>query len=51
MSIETRVLGSRVQHPTWCGPLERRFDLATLVIHTAGTRQHALSVNGMTRPK
>lgn len=47
-SIETRIPGSRVQHLDLVrGPLERRFDLATLVVHTAGTRQHALSVNGM----
>ncbi|MCR6663220.1 MAG: PH domain-containing protein [Luteimonas sp.] len=47
-SVETRIPGSRVQHLDLVrGPLERRFTLATLVIHTAGTRQHALSVGGL----
>lgn len=47
-SVETRVPGSRVQHLDLVrGPLQRRFDLATLVIHTAGTRQNAVSVAGM----
>jgi uncharacterized protein len=47
-SVETRVPGSRVQHLDLVrGPLQRRFDLATLVIHTAGTRQNAVSVSGM----
>lgn len=47
-SVETRVPGSRVQHLDLVrGPLERRFGLATLVIHTAGTRQNAVSVSGL----
>lgn len=45
---ETRVPGSRVQHlDIRRGPLERRFGLATLVIHTAGTRHSAVSVAGL----
>ena len=51
-SVETRVPGSRVQHLDLVrGPLERRFDLATLVIHTAGTRQSAVSVSGLAAPE
>lgn len=47
-SVETRVPGSRVQHLDLVrGPLERRFDLATLVVHTAGTRERAVSLGGM----
>src|SRR5690606_34456169 len=45
---DTRVPGSRVQHlDIRRGPLERRFGLATLVIHTAGTRHSAVSVSGL----
>ena len=45
---DTRVPGSRVQHlDIRRGPLERRFGLATLVIHTAGTRHSAVSVPGL----
>jgi len=45
---DTRVPGSRVQHlDIRRGPLERRFRLATLVIHTAGTRHSAVSVSGL----
>jgi len=45
---ETRVPQSRVQHlDVRRGPLQRRFGLSTLVIHTAGTRFHAVSVNGL----
>jgi len=45
---ETRVPGSRVQHLDLVrGPLERRFGLATLVIHTAGTRLNAVAVRGL----
>lgn len=45
---ETRVPGSRVQHLDISrGPLERRFGLATLVIHTAGTKQSAVTVPGL----
>jgi len=47
-SVETRVPGSRVQHlDVVRGPVERRFDLATLVIHTAGTRNSAVSLGGL----
>lgn len=47
-SAETRVPVSRVQHLDLVrGPLERKFDLATLVIHTAGTRHSAVSIGGM----
>ena len=46
--VETRVPASRVQHLDLVrGPLERGFDLATLVIHTAGTRHSAVSITGM----
>ena len=45
---DTRVPGSRVQHlDIRRGPLERRFKLATLVIHTAGTRHSEVSVSGL----
>jgi membrane protein YdbS with pleckstrin-like domain len=45
---ETRVPASRVQHlDLKRGPLQRRYDLATLVIHTAGTRHSAVSVSGL----
>lgn len=42
---ETRVPGSRVQHlDVRRGPLQRHYRLATLVIHTAGTRHSAVAV-------
>ncbi|MEN1925853.1 PH domain-containing protein [Luteimonas sp. MJ293] len=45
---ETRVPASRVQHlDIRRGPLERRFRLSTLLVHTAGTRQHAVAVPGL----
>lgn len=45
---ESRVPVSRVQHlDLKRGPLERAFKLATLVIHTAGTRMAAVSVSGL----
>ncbi len=45
---ETRVPASRVQHlDLRHGPLERRWRLATLVIHTAGSRFNAVSVTGL----
>lgn len=45
---ETRIPASRVQHlDLRRGPLERRFGLATLVIHTAGTRDSAVHVAGL----
>ena len=44
---ETLVPRSRVQHLDFeRGPIERRYGLATLVIHTAGTRMHALRQAG-----
>lgn len=46
--VETRVPRTRVQHVDLKrGPLERRFRLATLVVHTAGTRDSAVSVPGL----
>ena len=45
---ETRVPQSRVQHlDLRRGPLQRRLDLSTLVIHTAGTRHSAVTVSGL----
>lgn len=45
---ETRVPATRVQHlDLKRGPLERRFDLSTLIVHTAGTRHSAVSVSGL----
>ena len=45
---ETRVPATRVQHlDLKRGPLERRFGLSTLVIHTAGTRHSAVGVAGL----
>ncbi|GGJ97465.1 PH domain-containing protein [Luteimonas terricola] len=45
---ETRVPRTRVQHVDLKhGPLERRFGLATLVVHTAGTRDSAVAVAGL----
>ncbi len=45
---ETFVPKSRVQHlDLQRGPIERRFGLATLVIHTAGTRHNAVSTPGL----
>lgn len=45
---ETRVPASRVQHlDLRHGPLERRWRLATLVIHTAGTRFSTVAVSGL----
>ena len=39
---------SRVQHiDLQRGPVERRFGLSTLVIHTAGTRHNAVSTSGL----
>src|SRR3546814_18276177 len=47
-SSDTRVPGSRVQHlDIRRGPLERHFRLATLVIHTAGTRHSEVSLSGL----
>lgn len=45
---EIRVPLNRVQHlDLRRGPLERRYGLATLVIHTAGTRDSAINVGGL----
>ena len=45
---ETLVPRSRVQHlDIRHGPVERRFGLSTLVIHTAGTRNHAVATAGL----
>ena len=45
---ETRVAQSRVQHlDLKRGPLERRYGLSTLVIHTAGSRHSAVTVSGL----
>jgi membrane protein YdbS with pleckstrin-like domain len=39
---------TRVQHlDIERGPIERRYGLASLVVHTAGTRQHALRLAGL----
>ena len=46
--IETRVPRTRVQHvDRRHGPLERRVGLATLVVHTAGSRDSAVAVAGL----
>ena len=40
---------SRVQHLDFeRGPLERRYGLATLVVHTAGSHERALRQSGLT---
>jgi membrane protein YdbS with pleckstrin-like domain len=45
---ETCVPGVRVQHlDLRHGPLERRWRLATLVVHTAGTRLSAVTLAGL----
>lgn len=45
---DTRVPGNRVQHlDVRRGPLERAFGLATLIVHTAGTRNSALALTGL----
>lgn len=45
---ETRVPTSRVQHlDLKRGPLERALSLATLVVHTAGTKLAAVSISGL----
>ena len=45
---ETRVPDTRVQHlDLKRGPLQRRYRLATLVIHTAGTKDSAVTVSGL----
>ena len=45
---ETFVPRSRVQHmDLQRGPIERRFGLSTLVVHTAGTRHNAVATAGL----
>lgn len=45
---ETQVPASRVQHlDLRHGPLERRWRLATLVVHTAGSRFSTVAVSGL----
>lgn len=45
---ETRVPTSRVQHlDLKRGPLERHHQLASLVLHTAGTRLSAVTISGL----
>ena len=45
---EVTVPRSRVQHTDVSrGPIERYFDLATLVIHTAGTQHASVSLGGL----
>ncbi len=45
---ETRVPTSRVQHlDIKRGPLERAHRLASLILHTAGTRLNAVSISGL----
>lgn len=45
---ESRVPASRVQHlDLKHGPLERKYALATLVIHTAGTKLNTVTVGGL----
>jgi len=45
---ETRVPASRVQHVDLKhGPLERRFKLATLVVHTAAVHLSGITVRGL----
>ncbi len=44
----TSVPTSRVQHTDVAqGPIERAFDLATLVLHTAGTQDASVSLGGL----
>ena len=46
--VDTRVPRTRVQHVDLKhGPLERHFRLATLVVHTAGSRDSAVAVRGL----
>jgi len=45
---EISVPKSRVQHTDVSqGPLQRRFDIATLVLHTAGTQHAAVALGGL----
>jgi hypothetical protein len=48
MRVQTVVPFGRVQHiDTTQGPIERRLGLATLILHTAGTRSAAVSLPGL----
>lgn len=48
---EILVPRSRVQHlDVERGPIERQFNVATLVVHTAGTQTHALRLSGLDDP-
>ena len=45
---EVLVPRTRVQHlDIERGPIERHYGLATLIVHTAGTRHHALQIPGL----
>lgn len=45
---DVRVPRARVQHlDVQRGPLQRRFGLATLVVHTAGSQHQALRIQGL----
>ena len=47
----TTVPTSRVQHTDVLqGPLERQFELATLVVHTAGTQNASVALGGIAHP-
>jgi membrane protein YdbS with pleckstrin-like domain len=49
--VEVLVPRSRVQHlDVERGPLERQFNLATFVVHTAGTQTAALRLSGLLDP-
>jgi membrane protein YdbS with pleckstrin-like domain len=42
---------TRIQHTDVSqGPVQRRFGLATLVIHTAGTHQYMVNLEGLSQP-
>ena len=44
----TSIPKSRIQHTDIVrGPLQRQYDLATLVIHTAGTQDASVSLSGL----
>ena len=46
--VQTAVPFGRVQHIDVAqGPIERRFDLARLILHTAGTRSAAIPLPGL----
>jgi len=44
------VPSSRIQHTDVAqGPIQRRFGLATLVVHTAGTHEYEINLEGITQ--